>query len=163
MFILLHTPFQPLTRLSPVFFFNCWKPETALIKKDGAVFVIFSHRVHLPSLNEISLLWYCLLMEQFVWGWHFFAATGFMEPTISPASGCLLGCFFFLSKAPPFCSFSIDGLPAITEIKSLTVFCLWTWTRWNTTQFFLDHLMNLWWHLYAFSFELYNQIDWAGF
>lgn len=106
------------------FFFNCWKPETALIKKDGAVFVIFSHRVHLPSLNEISLLWYCLLMEQFVWGWHFFAATGFMEPTISPASGCLLGCFFSYPKPLHFArSPSMDSQPSQKSNHRLSSVC----------------------------------------
>ena len=39
-----------------------------------------------------------------MWGWHFFAAAGFVEPTFSTASGCLLGGFFILSKDPPFYS-----------------------------------------------------------
>lgn len=44
---------------------------TGVIKRRCFFLVILSHLIHLPSLNEIPFLWYCLLMR-FVWSWHLF-------------------------------------------------------------------------------------------
>lgn len=82
--------------------------------------------------------------------------------------------FFFLSKAPPFYSSksTLVRSPAMDSQSSqksnhrLSSDCERELGEVQTSfssPLFHNHLMNLWGHLYAFSFELYNQIDWAGF
>lgn len=97
-------------------------------------FVIFSYLVHLPSLNKISFLWYCLSMERFVLCWHFFplllalrSQHFLLLQAVYLAFIYLFIWFFFLSKAPPFCS--PRALLSDFQWQTPTVRCCTVWSR----------------------------------